>query len=144
MRTKIVNANVAVWTLQVLLALFFMGASGAPKLFLPTEMLPMPIPLPHAFVLAIGTCEVLGGLGLVLSASRRAPAWLTPVAATCLAVLTVCAAVYQVAAHQPESAIFALGIGALCATVAYARDAQHVFNATQPKAASPYGANAMR
>lgn len=137
MLTKVMNANVAVWTLQALLALFFIAGSGAPKLLLPEEMIPMPIPIAHPFLVAIGTCEILGGLGLVLSVSRRLPRWLTPLAALCLTALTVCAAVYQVLGHQPESAIFALVIGALCAIVAYARDAHglvlhHVFG--EPRA----------
>ena len=40
--------NIALWIVQVLLALFFAGASGAPKFFLPDELLAMPIVLPRA------------------------------------------------------------------------------------------------
>jgi len=46
--------NVALWTVQILLALFFAGASGAPKFFLPDELLAMPIVLPRAFLVFIG------------------------------------------------------------------------------------------
>ena len=38
--------NRALWIVQGLLALFFALGSGAPKLLLPLETLPMPIPLP--------------------------------------------------------------------------------------------------
>src|SRR5919206_4321866 len=58
--------NLGLWILQGLLALFFAAGSGAPKLILPADALPMPIPLPAALILFIGTCEVLGGLGLLL------------------------------------------------------------------------------
>src|SRR5919206_4490893 len=111
----------ASWVLQVLLAVFFALGSGAPKLLIPADQLPMPIPLPQAFVWFIGVCEVLGGLGLILPGLTRVRPGLTPLAAACLVLLTICAAVYQVLAGQPESAVFALAIGAVCAWVAYAR-----------------------
>ena len=118
------NANkltVALWTVQGLLALFFALGSGAPKLLLPAEMLPMPIPLPDAFVKFIGTAEVLGALGLILPGLLRIRPGLTPLAATGLVLLTICASVYQLLAHQPESAVFAISMGLLAAFVAYGR-----------------------
>jgi len=113
--------NVALWIVQGFLALFFALASGAPKLFLPPEMLPMPIPLPHVFILFIGTAEVLGAVGLILPGLLRIRPGVTPLAATCLVLLTMCAATYQLLAHQPESAAFALVMGVLAAAVAYGR-----------------------
>jgi uncharacterized membrane protein len=113
--------NVLLWTVQVLLALFFAAGSGAPKLLLPPEMLPMPIPLPAAFITFIGICEVLGALGLVLTAWRRVPPSLTIAAATCLVLLTACATVYQLMANQPGNAVFAIGMGLLAAFVAIGR-----------------------
>ena len=53
--------NLTLWIVQALLGLFFALGSGAPKLLLPPEMLPLPIPLPRLFVLFIGVAEVLGG-----------------------------------------------------------------------------------
>src|SRR5438105_15238721 len=92
-----ISLNVALWIVQVLLALFFAGASGAPKWLLsPEAMAPnMPIPLPDAFVKFIGTCEILGALGLILPGLTRVRPSLTPLAAACLTALTICAAVYQ-------------------------------------------------
>src|SRR5919199_635241 len=113
------NLNRGLWVLQVLLAVFFIFGSGAPKLLIPADQLPMPIPLPQAFVWFIGVCEVLGGLGLLLPGLTHVRPSLTPLAAACLVLLTICAAVYQVLAHQPESAVFALVIGALAAGLAY-------------------------
>src|SRR5215208_2537647 len=63
--------NRALWIVQGLLALFFALGSGAPKLLLPPETLPMPIPLPDLFLRFIGVAEVLGGLGLILPGLLR-------------------------------------------------------------------------
>jgi uncharacterized membrane protein YphA (DoxX/SURF4 family) len=108
------TVNRFLWIVQSLLALFFIGASGAPKLALPADALPMPIPLPQAFVWFIGTCEVLGGLGLLIPR-------LTALSASCLTLLTICAATYQLMGGQPYNAVFALAIGALAGLIAYAR-----------------------
>lgn len=113
--------NITLWTVQILLALFFAGASGAPKFFLPDELLAMPIVLPRAFLVFIGTAEVLGALGLILPGVTHVRPGLTPLAAACLVVLTICAAIYQVLGHQPGNAVFALVIGLAAAFVAYGR-----------------------
>lgn len=118
---KIFTANGLLWILQSLLALFFIFASGTPKLLLPAEALPMPIPLSQGFVWFIGTCEVLGGLGLILPGLTRIQPRLTVLAAVCLVLLTLCAATYQFMGHQPSNAIFALVIGVLAGGVAYGR-----------------------
>jgi hypothetical protein len=115
------NANVVLWCVQVLLALFFALGSGAPKLLLPVDALPMPITLPEWFVRFIGTAEVLGALGLILPGVLRIRRGLTPVAAICLSALTICATIYQLLARQPESAIFAAVMSLICASVAYGR-----------------------
>ena len=115
------SISVALWVVQGLLALFVAGASGAPKLFVPADQLPMPIPLPSPFLMFIGVCEILGALGLVLPGVLRIRPGLTPLAATGLVALTICAAIYQVMGRQPESAVFALGMGLLAAVVAFGR-----------------------
>jgi hypothetical protein len=120
MRSRI-TLNGVLWTLQVLLALFFGLGSGAPKFFLPPEMLGLPIPLPQPFVVFIGVAEVLGALGLILPGLTHVRPGLTPLAAAGLVLLTVCAAVYQLAAKQPGNAVFALLIGALAAFLGYGR-----------------------
>ena len=115
------KTNVALWTLQGFLALFFALGSGAPKLLLPAEALPMPIPLAQEFIWFVGACEVLGALGLVLPGVLRRNREVTFAAAGCLVALTLCATAYQLMGHQPGNAAFALGMGALAGVVAYGR-----------------------
>src|SRR3954454_22396378 len=113
--------NRALWILQVLLGLFFALASGAPKLLLPADALPMPIPLPGAFITLIGIAEVLGGLGLILPAVTRIRPGLTPLAAGGLVLVTIGATVYQLAAGAPGNAVFAVVIALLTGLVGCGR-----------------------
>src|SRR5687767_9328457 len=105
--------NIALWSVQVFVGLFIALASGVPKFFLPPESLNMPIPLAQPFLYFIGAMEILGGLGLILPGLTRMQPRLTVLAASGLVLLTICAAVYQLIARQPESAVFALAVGAL-------------------------------
>ena len=113
--------NVVLWVLQVFFGLFFALASGLPKFFAPQEALNMPIVLPREFLMFIGTCEIAGGLALILPGLLRTRTGLTTVAAGMLVLLTGCATVYQLLAGQVESAIFAVAVGLICATIAYCR-----------------------
>jgi hypothetical protein len=113
--------SVGLWTLQVFVGLFFILASGTPKLVLPYEALPMPIPLPAWFVHFIGACEVLGGIALIVPGIVKIQTRLTPTAAVCLVALTLCATTYQLLAGQPSNAVFALIMGVLAALVAFGR-----------------------
>lgn len=128
--------NRALWTVQVLLALFFALASGAPKLLLSPETLPpMPIPLPHAFVLFIGVAEVAGALGLILPGLLKIRTGLTPLAAGGLVLITLGATGYWLLAGDAlGNAAFAFGMALLCGFVAYGRAylAPHRSAAPQP------------
>jgi uncharacterized membrane protein len=115
------KTSLLLWIVQGLLALFFALASGAPKLLLPMEMIPMPLPLPEAFVRFIGTAEVLGALGLILPGLTHIRTSLTPLAALGLVVVAVSATAYQLAAGQPGNAVFALVIALLAGFVGYGR-----------------------
>jgi uncharacterized membrane protein len=129
---NVLSANVLLWIVQGLLALFFGLASGAPKFLFPPEMLNMPIPLPDAFLKLIGTAEILGALGLILPGITRVQPRLTSLAAMCLTLLTICAAVYQVLGHRPENAVFALIVGAFAGFVAYGRTRLAPLRGSQP------------
>ena len=113
--------NRALWIVQILLGLFFALASGFPKLLLPPDALALPIPLPRPFLLFIGVAEVLGGLGLTLPGLLGIWPGLTLLAAAGLVLVTIGATVYQLAAGQIESVLFAVVVGLLCAFVAYGR-----------------------
>src|SRR2546423_15689642 len=89
------KTNVALWILQGYLALFFALASGAPKLLLAPEALPLPIPLAAPFIKFIGVCEGLGALGLILPGGLRIRVGVTTLAAMMLTLATVCATPYQ-------------------------------------------------
>lgn len=114
-------ANVVLWVLQVFFGLFFIVASGMPKFFAPREVLNMPIVLPREFLIVVGTSEVLGGLGLILPGLLRRHQWMTSVAAFMLVLLTLFATGYQLVAGQVASAVFAAGVGLMCALIGYGR-----------------------
>jgi hypothetical protein len=113
--------NVTLWALQILLGLFMALASGLPKLVVPIEMLPMPIPIPGPLLVTIGVLEIAGGLGLILPGLLKIRPGLTSLAAAGLGLVAIGGAAYQVAAGEPGNAVFAFAIAALSAFIAYGR-----------------------
>ena len=121
-RTEIMN--VALWIIQVLLALLFLFAGGT-KLVLPIETLtsmgsPNQIHLPGLFIRFIGVCEVVGALGLILPGLLRRRPGLTPLAAAGLVIIMIGATVVTFVAevsHGPATSV----VGFLAAFVAYGR-----------------------
>ena len=63
----------------------------------------------------------LGGLGLILPGLLHIRPGLTPLAAVGLMLVTIGATVYQLAAGQVWSALFAAVVAAICAFIAYGR-----------------------
>ncbi|MET8797585.1 DoxX family protein [Nocardia sp. NPDC004568] len=108
------------WTLQILLGLFFVIASGGPKLVIPgalTDNAPENLTIPFALLIFIGVAEVAGGIGLMVPR-------LTALAAAGLTVLTVLAAGTQAfIADKPAMAIFPLALAAIFTWIAYERRA---------------------
>jgi DoxX-like protein len=109
------------WIVQALLALVFLFAGGF-KLVTPLDVLYtlMPLPLPGVFVRFIGTCEVLGALGLILPGLTRIRPQLTPLAARGLVLIMVGAVMFT----PPEDlslAVLPIVVGLLAAFVAYGR-----------------------
>ena len=117
--------NIAIWIVQVLLALLFLFAGGM-KLLLPLETLtaagsPNQVILPGLLIRFIGVCEVLGGLGLILPGLLRIRPWLTPLAAAGLAIIMIGAVVITMKGDGFAMAVAPAVTGLLATFVAYGR-----------------------
>lgn len=117
--------NIALWIIQILLALLFLFA-GVTKLVLPIEVLtsmgpPDQVHLPGLFIRFIGVCETLGALGLILPGVFHRRPELTPLAAAGLLIIMIGAVVTTAMGPGLVMAISPLVIGILCAFVAYGR-----------------------
>src|SRR2546430_12708077 len=114
--------NILLWIIQMLLALLFLF-SGAMKFVMPVEEMnrQAAVVLPGLFLHFIGVCEILGGLGLVLPALLRIKPGLTPVAATGLAIITLCATIITIKGGLIATAVFSFVVCLLSIFVAYGR-----------------------
>jgi uncharacterized membrane protein YphA (DoxX/SURF4 family) len=112
--------NIALWIVQVLLALLFIWAGGM-KLVLPLEKLAGPVALPGALVRFIGVAELLGGLGLILPALLRIRPGLTPLAAAGLVIIMIGAVVITLVGGLGVGAAIPGVTGLLAAFVAWGR-----------------------
>jgi uncharacterized membrane protein len=120
--------NVAVWVLQVVLALAFLLA-GVTKVSQPRQKLAASMGWVEDFsdtgVRTIGVLEILGGVGLLLPAVTGVATVLVPLAAVGLALLMVLAA----ATHRRRGELPMIGINAvlllLAVAVAWARFASY-------------------
>jgi putative oxidoreductase len=117
--------NVALWVVQGLLALAFLG-SGGMKLKLAAD--PSSAPPEMAWVkdmvwlvLFIGLSEVAGALGLLLPAALRIKPVLTAWAGVGLTVVMVLAVAFHVSQGDAGGSAPALVLGALSAFVAWGR-----------------------
>jgi uncharacterized membrane protein YphA (DoxX/SURF4 family) len=112
--------NLALWIIQVLLALLFLFA-GAMKLIMPIEEMTQQIAMPGLFLRFIGLCEVLGGLGLVLPWLVGIRPGLTPLAAVGLVIIMIGATATTIIIGQIAASMLPLVVGLLCLFVAYGR-----------------------
>lgn len=117
--------NIALWIIQVLLALLFLFAGGT-KLVLSIETLtsmgsPNQVHLPGLFIRFIGVCEVVGAIGLILPGLLRTRPGLTPIAAAGLVIIMIGATVLTFVADGFAMALTPLLAGLLAAFVAYGR-----------------------
>lgn len=115
--------HIALWVLQVLLALAF-GMAGFLKVVTPApELVEQGMAfagrLPAFAVTGIGVLEVLGAIGLILPAALRILPRLTPIAAACLTLTMIVAAAEHVV--NAESIIPTVVLGALTLAVAVGR-----------------------
>jgi hypothetical protein len=114
------SMNLALWIIQVLLALLFLFAGGM-KLILPIEEMTQQMAMPGLFLRFIGVCEVLGGLGLVLPGLVGVRPGLTPLAAVGLVIIMIGATATTIMIGQVAASILSLIVGILCLFVAYGR-----------------------
>ena len=112
--------NIALWIVQVLLALLFLFTGGM-KLIMPIEEMTQQLPMPGWFLRFIGVCEMLGGLGLILPWLLRIRPGLTPLAAAGLVVIMIGATVTTIMTGQIAISLVPLVVGILCLFVAYGR-----------------------
>jgi uncharacterized membrane protein YphA (DoxX/SURF4 family) len=117
--------NIALWIVQVLLALMFLFAGGT-KLVLSAEQMaamgsPNQVHLSGLFLKFLGVVEVLGALGLVLPGLFRIRTGLTPLAAAGLFIIMVGAVVITIMGDGVLAALGPFVFGLLCAFVAYGR-----------------------
>ena len=113
--------NIALWILQVLLAVYFLWHGwlfAAP----PAEMVEMMNSfLAPWFRIFIGVAELLAAAGLILPSLTRILPWLTPLAAAGLMIVTSSATVLHLSRGEIGSAISAAVMFALITFVAYMR-----------------------
>jgi uncharacterized membrane protein YphA (DoxX/SURF4 family) len=117
--------NIALWIIQILLALQFLFAGGS-KLVMSIEQMramgpPDQIILPGLLIRFIGVCELLGGLGLILPGLLKIKPGLTPLAALGLLIIMIGAVALTIAGPGIALAISPMVVGLLTAVVAYGR-----------------------
>jgi uncharacterized membrane protein YphA (DoxX/SURF4 family) len=116
--------NTALWIVQALLALVFLG-SGARKLTPPQVALAKATPLlgglPLPFVRFIGAAELLGAIGLILPAATKVAPVLTPAAAVGIALLMLCATFVHTARREYAKIGLTCGLLLLAVFAAYGR-----------------------
>lgn len=114
--------NLALWVLQVLLALH--TATGAVWKFSNSEQaVPSLSAIPHGVWLGMGVLELLIALGLVLPALYKPLGVLVPVAAALIAaeMLVFCALHLYSGDANYGPMIYWLVVAAICAFIAYGR-----------------------
>jgi uncharacterized membrane protein len=117
--------NIALWIVQVLLALAFVAA-GVNHAFRYDAIKTQPMmswvnAVPRGLLTFVGICEILGGIGLVLPAVTNILPWLTPLAGSLLAVAMLLAAIFHLTRREYTSIVVNLVLLALATVVAYGR-----------------------
>ena len=112
--------NIALWIIQVLLALLFLFAGGV-KLVMPIEEMTKQTGMPGLFLQFIGVVELLGGLGLILPGLFRIRPGLTPLAAVGLVIVMIGATVVALKSGPIGPALFPVATALLLVFVAYGR-----------------------
>jgi hypothetical protein len=113
--------NIALWVLQVLLAVAFF-AHGCLFLWPPPEIAEqMNASLPRWFQLFLGVAEILAAVGLTLPGLTRIMPWLVTWAAVGLMIVMVSATILHLVRGEMSSAAITLLLLAMATFVAYMR-----------------------
>ena len=113
--------NIALWILQVLLALAF-AAHGWLVLAPPPEIAAqMLAALPRAFWVFLGIAEIAAAIGLTLPGITRILPWLVSAAAAGVMFVMVCATVWHIVRAEYSSAAITLVLLAMATFTAYGR-----------------------
>jgi uncharacterized membrane protein YphA (DoxX/SURF4 family) len=91
--------NIALWIVQILLALAFLGAGGLKATQSVDKLKANMSWVTHTsagIVKLVGVLEILGAIGLILPAATRILPWLTPVAAIGLVLTMIGAAIVHI------------------------------------------------
>jgi uncharacterized membrane protein len=119
--------NTVLWIIQILLAVAF-GVAGVLKSTQGRKLedkMPWVGDFSDRTVRFIGVMELLGAIGLVLPAATGIATWLTPLAATGLAVVQVLAALTHLRRQEPQVVPVNLVLGLLAAFIAWQRFGPH-------------------
>lgn len=112
------------WTLQILLAVLFVGA-GLAKLSMSPAELEAQGPLSATFLRFISVCELLGAVGLIVPQLTGIKPQLTMLAAIGLIIIMIGATVVTVMYPPPQggqaTALFPFAVGVLLSVVAFGR-----------------------
>lgn len=112
--------NIAIWTVQILLAALFLFAGGF-KLVAPIALMTKQMPLPGLFLRFLGVVEFSGALGLILPSLLRIRPYLTPLAAGGLVIVMSGATGISMSGGQIAPAVGPFVVGLLAGLVLYAR-----------------------
>jgi uncharacterized membrane protein YphA (DoxX/SURF4 family) len=116
--------NVALWIVQILLALYF-AATGFMKMRGTRENLAIRMKWVADFaprtIRFIGAVEIVGALGLILPAIPSAPGWFAPVAAVGLGLVMMGAALTHLRRGEYPSLVMRAVLLVLAAFVTYGR-----------------------
>jgi uncharacterized membrane protein YphA (DoxX/SURF4 family) len=112
--------NIAIWTVQALLAALFLFAGGF-KLVAPIAEMTKQMPLPGFFLRFVGVVEFAGALGLILPSLLRIRPYLTPLAAAGLVIVMSGATGITMSGGKIAPAAVPFVVGLLAGLVVYAR-----------------------
>lgn len=120
--------NIALWILQILLAIVFL-LHGLLYVIWPSAIVERmesrpgvpPIKIPPLFRTFIGVAEILAAIGLILPGLTGILPWLTPLAAAGLMIVMVGAVIYHLRRQEGSTAIALAVLFLLITFVTYMR-----------------------